>query len=132
MILIVWATAIDMMELWPGSVSKLIALQSIVLDLLFLVFSYFFMEIFGRSGNPAKKNYIICFFSRTIHFRWLKSILNEFLWWFMLDSVLLIVIKSWYIISAAKLLCGHTVYRLVFAAQCWLTVWILRGKGSIP
>ena len=29
----------------------------------------------------------------------------------MLGRVLLIVIKSWYLISAAKLLCGHTVRR---------------------
>ena len=52
---------------------------------------------------------ITSIFNKTISFRWLKTILNEFLWWFMLGRVLVIVIKSWYLISATKLLCGHTV-----------------------
>ena len=67
--------------------------------------------IFGHRPNIKVFIKITLIFNKTINFIWLKTILNEFLWWFMLGRVLLIVIKSWYLISAAKLLCGHTVSR---------------------
>ena len=73
--------------------------------------------IFGHRPNIKVFIKIHLIFNKTINFIWLKTILNEFLWWFMLGRVLLIVIKSWYLISAAKLLCGHTVlHSLVIVA----------------